>query len=308
MSKNLATFIGMSAILQWSAIVGLLKTVSTVIGADLAVTLMYSLSACILWLLLGVPDLKRIPKGYLAAAMILFVIYELCFSYAIALSQTAQQAIEVSLVNYLWPGLTIVMLIVFKEIRFNFFVLIGLGISLGGILLTQTSNTALNWERITHNIQANPVSYGLAFLGAGLWSLYCAMTKKYSQGHNPIVLFFVAIGLVLWIKCLCTHSLTPIPAFDFSTCMTLLVASCVTALGYAAWNIGMIRGNITLLVSLSYFSPIISTVISMWILQTRLSAQFWHGVILVTLGSFICWLSTDWPVIKTRCRGFFKIS
>ena len=48
MSKNLATLIGLSAILQWSSIVGLLKKISFSLGAELAVLLMYTLSTCIL--------------------------------------------------------------------------------------------------------------------------------------------------------------------------------------------------------------------------------------------------------------------
>ncbi|WP_291368684.1 MULTISPECIES: aromatic amino acid DMT transporter YddG [unclassified Acinetobacter] len=308
MYRNLATLIGFSAILQWSSIVGLLKKISASIGADLAVTLMYSFSACILLLLFGIPKLKQVPKSYLIFAAVLFVIYELCFSYAIALSQTPQQAIEVSLVNYLWPSLTIVMLIIFKEIKFNGFVVAGLAISLLGIVLTQTGNQSMSWATLSENIQINPTSYLLAFLGASLWSLYCVMTKKYSQGHNPIALFFVAITLVLWTKLFFTHDFTAIPHFNLSTCLYILLVSCVTALGYAAWNVGIIQGNITILVTLSYFSPIFSTLISMLILQTRLSSEFWQGAILVTIGSFICWISTNWQAIKVKLYGFFKIS
>lgn len=298
MTKNLATLIGFSAILQWSSIVGLLKKISFSIAPDLAVTLMYTLSTCILLVLFRIPDFKLISKKYLIFSTILFVIYELCFSYAIALAQTAQQAIEVSLVNYLWPSLTVVMLILFKEIKFNPFVLFGLAISLSGIIVIQMGNGDLSWSNIMSNIHANPTSYILAFVGASLWSLYCVITKKYSNGHNPISFFFVAITLVLWGKYAWSNGISHIPSMDLSTLGYLLTVSVVVALGYAAWNIGIIQGNITILVTLSYFSPIISTVFSMLILQTHLSSTFWMGVLLVTLGSFVCWISTNWSHLK----------
>ena len=190
MSKNLATLIGFSAILQWSSIVGLLKKISFTLGPDLSVLFMYSFSAVILLLLFRIPNLKQVPRNYLFFATILFVVYELCFSYAIALAQTAQQAIEISLVNYLWPSLTIAALILFKELKFNFFVIIGLAISLSGIVLIQTGNESFNWATVFANVQINPISYILAFLGASLWALYCVITRKYSQGHNPIAFFF----------------------------------------------------------------------------------------------------------------------
>ena len=302
MSKNLATLIGLSAILQWSSIVGLLKKISFSLGAELAVLLMYTLSTCILLIFFKIPNLKLISKKYLIFSTLLFVIYELCFSYAIALAQTAQQAIEVSLVNYLWPGLTVAMLILFKEIKFNVFVIVGLAISLSGIILIQTGQGALTWSNILSNILENPISYILAFVGATLWSLYCVITKKYSDGHNPISFFFVAISIVLWTKYLWSHglSLNAIPEVELTTIGLLCIVSVVMALGYAAWNIGIIKGNITILVTLSYFSPVISTLISMFILQTNLPTEFWYGVILVTSGSLLCWISTNWQQLKDK--------
>ena len=302
MSKNLATLIGLSAILQWSSIVGLLKKISFSLGAELAVLLMYTLSTCILLIFFKIPNLKLISKKYLIFSTLLFVIYELCFSYAIALAQTAQQAIEVSLVNYLWPGLTVAMLILFKEIKFNVFVIVGLAISLSGIILIQTGQGALTWSNILSNILENPISYILAFVGATLWSLYCVITKKYSDGHNPISFFFVAISIVLGSKYLWSHglSLNAIPEVELTTIGLLGIVSLVMALGYAAWNIGIIKGNITILVTLSYFSPVISTLISMFILQTNLPTEFWYGVILVTSGSLVCWISTNWQQLKDK--------
>ncbi|WP_353141209.1 aromatic amino acid DMT transporter YddG [Acinetobacter pragensis] len=302
MSKNLATLIGLSAILQWSAIVGLLKRISFSIGADYAVTFMYSISAIILLLLFRIPNLKAIPKKYLFFATALFVVYELCFSYAIALAQTPQQAIEISLVNYLWPSLTVAALILFKELKFNIFVVLGLAVSLSGIVLIQTGNGAFSSTAVLNNILANPVSYFLAFLGASLWALYCVITRKYSNGHNPIAFFFVVITVVLWAKMYFLHGIPALPTIQAETAICMLAVSFVTALGYAAWNIGIIKGNITLLVTLSYFSPLVSSVFSMLILQTSLAPSFWHGAILVTVGSFICWISTNWPHLKEKIR------
>lgn len=302
MSKNLATLIGFSAILQWSSIVGLLKKVSANIGADLAVLFMYSLSAVLLFALFRIPNLKQIPRKYLFGATALFVVYEICFSYAIALAQNAQQAIEISLVNYLWPSMTILMLILFKELNFNKWVILGLGISLAGVFYIQTGNGAIDLAAVISHMQSNPLSYGLAFIGASLWSLYCVMTKKYSQGHNPITLFFIATSAVLWLKMLVLHpeQFAQIVHIDATTLMYMLMVSTVTGLGYAAWNIGINRGNITMLVTLSYFSPIFSPIMSMWILQTPLSKTFWLGAIMVTLGSFVCWTSTNWHELKQR--------
>lgn len=302
MTKNIATLIGFSAILQWSSIVGLLKKISFSIGADVAVLCMYSLSAVLLFAIFRIPDLRKIPRPYLIFATFIFAIYELCFSYAIALAQTAQQAIEVSLVNYLWPSMTVAMLILFRELKFNPLVILGLMISLSGIIYIQTGNGSFDWQMVSNNIQSNPISYILALVGAGLWALYCVITKKYSAGHNPIALFFIVISFVLWAKMLWLHpeQLQQLSNIELHTLGYMLLVSIVTGLGYAAWNIGINQGNITILVTLSYFSPIFSALISMWILHIQLSTTFWQGAILVTLGSFVCWISTNWTVISSK--------
>ena len=302
MSKNLATLIGLTAILQWSSIVGLLKNISAQIGADLAVTCMYSFATIILLFIFKFPRLSQIPRAYLISAALLFLVYELCFSYAIALAQNAQQAIEISLVNYLWPSLTVAMLILFKQLAFNRWVIVGLCISFSGVIYIQTGNGGLSLDSMLQHISTNPISYFLAFLGALLWSLYCVVTRKYSEGHNPISFFFLVISVVLWVKMLWLHPIAVLPHFSVSLIMQMLAVSLVTGLGYAAWNIGMNHGNITMLVTLSYFSPIFSSLISMWILGVDLSMSFWHGAILVTSGSFICWLSTNWQELKTRFK------
>ncbi|MFW1859983.1 aromatic amino acid DMT transporter YddG [Acinetobacter defluvii] len=302
MSKNLATLLGFSAILLWSSLVGLLKKLSSLLGADYAVTLMYSLSTIILLIIFKIPNLKNIPKKYLIGASLLFLVYELCFSYAIALAQSPQQAIEISLVNYLWPSLTIVILIIFKELKFSFFVVFGLMVSMSGIIWIQTGNNQFSLSTLISHFISNPISYILALMGAILWAVYCVITRKYSQGHNPITLYFIMITVVLWGKLLMTHSFSTLPTVQLQVLPYLLAVSCATALGYAAWNIGIIKGNITFLVTLSYFSPIFSTLFSMLILQTTLSLEFWHGVCLVTLGSLICWISTSWEHIKPRIQ------
>ncbi|EMI9071873.1 drug/metabolite DMT transporter permease, partial [Acinetobacter baumannii] len=119
MSKNLATLIGLSAILMWASMVGFVKHITTTIGPDVGITLIYSLSALLLLIIFRVPNFKLISKKYLILGAILFIAYELCFSFALAYSKTAQQAIEVSIVNYLWPSLTVLAFVIFRELKFN---------------------------------------------------------------------------------------------------------------------------------------------------------------------------------------------
>ncbi|MEO4149105.1 aromatic amino acid DMT transporter YddG [Acinetobacter pittii] len=301
MSKNLATLIGLSAILMWASLVGLMKQVSAAIGPELGVTFIYSLSALLLLAIFKVPDFKQISKKYLIFGTILFVAYEVCFSFAIAYSQTARQAIEISIVNYLWPSLTVLAFVIFKELKFNFLIILGLMLSIFGIVFIQTGSGDFSLNSLVDNFHSNPLSYILAFAGAIIWAFYCVLTKKLSNGQNPISIFFVGVALTLWLKLLVSGHFA-IPPMDIPALITLLVASAAMGFGYAAWNVGIIHGNITVLVVASYFTPIISSILAMFVLQTQLSMSFWQGTAMVTAGSFICWVSTNWSVIQP----FFK--
>lgn len=74
--------------------------------------------------------------------------------------------------------------------------------------------------------------------------------------------------------------------------VTLLLTGIVMGSGYALWNVAILRGNMLLLATLSYFTPVISTLFSSLILGVVLGLSFWQGVIMVTLGSLICWWVT----------------
>ncbi|MGF7025614.1 hypothetical protein [Sphingobacterium sp. HSC-15S19] len=62
--------------------------------------------------------------------------------------------------------------------------------------------------------------------------------------------------------------------------------------GYAAWNIGILKGNPTLLAGASYFTPVLSSVLYSFMLATTLGLSFWQGSIMVCLGSVLCWFAT----------------
>jgi drug/metabolite transporter (DMT)-like permease len=65
-----------------------------------------------------------------------------------------------------------------------------------------------------------------------------------------------------------------------------------TAIAYSAWNHGIQHGNLTLLATASYFTPVLSALLaSLWLGLTPALA-FWQGVLMITLGSIVCWLAT----------------
>lgn len=133
MNRIFATFIGLSAIALRASIVALIKKSALMLGAELAILLIYSLSALLLMLFFGLPKFKRIPIRFLIITTCLFVAYEFCLSYAIGLTTSERQAIEVSILNYLWPTFTIIALILSGEFQFKWSIFLGLSLSFLGV-------------------------------------------------------------------------------------------------------------------------------------------------------------------------------
>lgn len=291
-----ATLIGLIAVALWSAIVGLIRGVSESFGATGGAALIYTLGAAMLWFTVGPTRVSQLPRRYLVVGGTLFVAYEWCLALSLGYANDARQAIEVGMVNYLWPTFTLTAAILFNKQRSNFLIVPGFVLGIIGIAWVLGGEQGLDMTAMLANVRSNPLSYGLAFAGAVIWAAYCTVTARFAKGCNGVTLFFALTAVTLWIKY----------ALQDNTAMTvtpqavvlLVLAAAAMAFGYAAWNVGILRGNVTLLAGASYFIPVFSAAIAAAVLSTPLSLAFWQGAGMVTGGSLLCWLAT-----RARSKG-----
>lgn len=286
-----ATATGFCAILLWSSIVGLFKEVSHFFGATGGAALIYTLASLFLLFTVKWVPFTKIPKKYLFCGALLMVSYELCLALSIGYSQNSRQAIEVGMVNYLWPTFAMAATILFTKKRASWLIVPGIIISMLGIARVLGGEKGLNIGEMLSNIQNNPLSYGLAFVGAILWAAYCVVTVRMANGVNGITIFFMLVAVALWIKYLITGDNIAMH-FSRSSAIYLVLAACAMGFGYAAWNVGILAGNVTLLTGASYFIPVLSSALSSILLATPLGFPFWQGAVTVCAGSALCWLAT----------------
>lgn len=285
-----ATLYGVISILLWSTMVGLIRSVSENFGPVGGAALVYTIGSIVLVLAMGLPKIKQYPKRYLLWGTLLFVSYEICFVLALGLANNRQQAIELGMVNYLWPSFTIALAVFFNRQRFTVLLAIGLILAFMGLVWVISGDQPLSTDSILANIQSNPLCYFLAFIGAIFWSFYSNVTKRISGGHNGMVLFFIMTAIGLWILYLFSapseFNITP------NSLTLLLIAAIATGGANALWTFAVIKGNVAFLGTLSYFTPVISTAFASVLLSTALTLGFWQGVLMVTVGSIICFLAT----------------
>lgn len=290
MNQRKATLIGLVAVVLWSSIIGLIRGVSESLGAVGGAAMMYSVASALLLFTVGFPKLSGFPRRYLVWGSLLFVSYELCLALSIGYANSSQQAIEVGMVNYLWPAFTILAAIVFNRQQTNLLIVPGFLIAILGICWVLGGEQGLDLRAMTANITDNPLSYGLAFTGALIWAAYCTVTTRIAAGRNGITLFFMLTALALWAKYLAIGGEPMV--FSYQAMIYLVMAASAMGFGYAAWNVGILHGNVTILAGASYFIPVLSAALAAALLRTPLSQSFWQGAAMVCVGSILCWFAT----------------
>mgnify|MGYP000959217381 CR=1 FL=1 len=236
-----ATLIGLLAVLLWSSIVGLIRSVSASFGATGGAALIYTVASILLLLTVGPSKVRSFPRAYLAWGSILFVAYEMCLALSIGYANTNRQAIEVGMVNYLWPAFTMVFAIVFNRRKTTWLIAPGVALAIAGVCWVLGGDAGLDPAAMAANVRDNPLSYGLAFAGALVWDAYCALTARIASGKNGVTLFFVLVSLTLWTKYALQGGGRMV--FSFDAVLYLVLAAAAMGFGYGAWNVGILHGS-----------------------------------------------------------------
>ena len=291
--ENLNTILGMLAILFWGTTIAFSRSLTEQLGPLTAASWIYMLSGiwgCI-YLINKPGGIKRIfqlPILYLIGCGTLFIFYMVCLYLAVGLAFSREQVIEVSIINYLWPGLTLIFSLPILHKKGKIILIPGIVIAFAGFYLATVQSGMFSWEVFKGNFQVSYLPYLLAFMAAITWGLYSNLVRRWA-GHTEggaVPLFLLATGLVL------TTIRFMFPEESYWTphvIVELLYMSVFpTFLAYTFWDRAMRKGKIILVVSLSYFTPLLSIVISSLYLQVAVKANLWIACGLVIAGAVIC--------------------
>lgn len=293
------TVIGLLAIVLWGFMAGLVRLVSESFGATLGSALIYTVGGILLLVVRKPTPIRRAPRKYLIICGIMFVAYEASISLSIGLASTAAQSVEVSLVNYLWPTLLVLMTAavshkrgaVWKALPGAIVATIGVAMAVGG--------EGLNVHEALRNISSNPLPYALAFAGAFIWAIYATVTPKMSDGYDGTTIFFCCVAVVLWLIHFTSGEGLPATAPGIGGYVALAACAASIAGGYACWGYGMLHGSMETLAIGSYATPLFSTASSTVLLGVALGASFWIGVALVVGGTLVnVWLGKPAPSVS----------
>ncbi len=293
----LSTACGLGAILLWSTTFAIARSLSEQVGpvtAGAAVYLIGGLLCAFRLFAAGNPlaRLRSLPRSVVFGCGSLFVFYPVAIYLAVGLARDRAQLLEIALVNYLWPALTILFSLPILKQRASFWLIPGSALSLTGVLFVMTPKAQLSWDSFCQHLQTNPAPYTLALAAAVAWGLYSNLARRWSnpESGGAVEFFIPATGLALLaLRLLVRESgnWTPRALGEAA------VLAGITAISYVLWEVAMRKGNLLLVVASSYFTPLLSTLVSVLYLKVSPGPRLWIGSFLLVLGSLLSWRSVS---------------
>lgn len=286
---SLPTFLGLLAIFCFSSGIAFSRSLSETIGTVQANSIALIAGGIFAY---GYESL-RVKKilvfsdynaRYLWAGGFLFIASQVPFWLAIGLANTREQTIVVGLINYLWCGLSMVLSVPILSKKSRWCLIPGCVVAFTGVILASVSTH----DELSENLKGQILPYILAGIGAISWSLYSNLCRKWCREiiYSGVPFFLLASGIVLahcglFIQNDAAWSIQIIPELLYMALVPVFFA-------YIFWDIGIRKGNHTLILTLSYFIPVLSTGLSCVYLNVMPPPTVWLGVFLVFVGAMIC--------------------
>jgi drug/metabolite transporter (DMT)-like permease len=187
-------------------------------------------------------------------------------------------AAEANLLNYFWPLLIVLFSGLLLGMRLTWKHLLGTALAMAGCLLLLGANASLN--------RAAAPGYGFALGAAFTWALYSVLSRRMHAVPTEAVAGFCAATAVLAAFLHFATEATVIP--DRGALLAALAAGAgPVGAAFFLWDVAMKRGDPRLLGTLSYATPVASTLLLGLAGYTRLTAATLAAAALVAAGGLV---------------------
>jgi drug/metabolite transporter (DMT)-like permease len=292
-----ATTGGFVAIGLWSTTVALVRSLSEGLGPVTSGAVVFGVTGGLALLNLALRPrrrrgLRHLSRRYVWGCGALFVTYMFCLFIALGVSHNRQQVLEVGLINYLWPILTLLLALAILGKRARWPLAPGTALALAGVFFVLTQQATVSWASLARNVAGNPLAYGLGLAAALSWAIYSNLTRKWGEGAagGAVDLFCPATAIMLTLLCL---ALDEPRQWSARAAVEAAFLGMATFVAYSLWDGAMRRGNVVLVAAASYLTPLLSTIVSCLYLSVVPGAKLWVGCVLLIAGAFLSWRSID---------------
>lgn len=288
--RMLPTLLGLVAVVLWGTVIPVSRHATEQLGTFTSAAVIYLASGivgCLSLLATGRLGsiLSEMSRKYLLVCGGLMVAYTVLLYVAIGFASDRQAIVAVTVANYLWPGLTLVLSVPLLGYKARAWMLAaGIAASTAGVWLAVGGGGG-------GSLCGPSAPVAAAGAAAIAWALYSNLSRRWggNADSSGMPLFLLATGICLLLIRLMTKE-----ASSWSVALALEVAYLAvfpTLLAYTFWDIAVRRGSMPLVAAASYLTPILSVWISGFYLGVSVTPVQWLAGGLVVLGAVACRLS-----------------
>ena len=301
------TALGIISVLLWSSTMAFSRSLTEQLGAMTAGACIYLVSGglgCTYLVARGkLGQVRRMPLIYLLGCGGLLVVYMALIYMAIGLAPTRRVVIGVGIINYLWPGLTLIFSVPILKKRAGPLLVPGALAFFLGVMLASSQGGGLSPVEFFKDLGSSKAPYLLALAAAVFWALYSDLRRRWASESEggAVPVFLLAAGVLLFLL---RHFFPHEQVWTARTFYEMSYVALLPALlAYVFWDYSMRRGNLVLVASVGYLAPVLSTTCTSLYLHVRPGASLWFACGLVVAGAVICKLSVTDPPEEVAADG-----
>ena len=292
-ARRTATVLGFLAILFWSLTVGVSRSAAEKVGPLTCGSLAFligGVAGCVV--MFARRGERRWPdRRYLIGCGLLFMVYQASLYLGIGLARDRAQALEVGLLNYQWPMLTILLSLPILGMRANALLVPGviagaIGVALS--ILGGSPDAELSAGAFLRALKDGPAPYALGLTAGVSWALYSTLSRRWGGKGGATPIFMLATALVLGVARLACPEPTD---WSARAVVEVLVLASAPTLAYVFWDVAMRRGDIVLVAACSYATPLLATLFASLYLAVAPGPRLAVACACVIAGAVFCKLS-----------------
>jgi len=273
-------FLGVLAILLWSTLAALGVMASRIPPFQLTsmAFLIAFIIGAILWKKEGrgiLVHLKWPLKVWIVGVCGLFGYH---YFYFLAIQNAP--AIEANLINYLWPLFIVLFSSFLPNEKLRWFHIVGVIFGLIGVVFLVSKGGSFNFETQYIN------GYFYAFIAAVIWGSYSVISRFFAHVPTSAVGAFCGVTAVLALLCHLFFENTVVPNIQ-EIMVVILIGLGPVGGAFFVWDYGVKNGDIQLLGSMSYFIPLLSTFLLIFLGLSNPTSTIWISCCLIVFGSMI---------------------
>ncbi len=215
------------------------------------------------------------------------------FFYFLAIKNAP--AVEANLLNYLWPLLIVLFSSFLPNEKLRWFHVLGSLLGLVGAFFLVSKGGSFSFE------SQYMWGYIFALIAALIWSSYSVISRTLSHIPTYAVTGFCVVTVLLSSICHFIFETTVIPNASELFGAFMLGLGPVGGAFYL-WDYGVKNGDIKLLGSISYFTPLLSTLLLVSFGYADFTTAITLACIFIIIGSFVSSAS----YLKAIKKFFFK--